>query len=336
MKKFKQLLALTLVLVFAVGMCPDPAALAAEIVARGECGTNGNNLTWTLDSDWTLTISGHGEMADYFYPTSPPWYRYRENIKTVIIENGVHSIGAWAFTYFYALESMTIPGSVQSIGTYAFCNSSLKSVTIPGNVQSIGGDAFAYCHDLENVTISDGVQTIGQNTFDGCKNLTEIYIPKSVTTIKQNAFKDCIWLKDVYYGGSEQDWRAIDFTEEGNTVLLYGATIHYNSEMPTPEPTEPPATDTPTTEPPATDVPTTEPPATDTPTTEPPATEEPVLGDLNGSGGLDSGDATLILRAVVGVGTPLTKEQIALADMNGNGSVDAGDATQILRIVVAA
>lgn len=115
------------------------------------------------------------------------------------------------------------------------------------------------------------------------------------------------------------------YWEDASTPLsaeYVGTVLQYDSSLSTavpPETTEPPVTDTPETTPPV--------------TTEPPATEEPSQGDLNGSGELDSGDATLVLRDVVGTGK-LTDEQRKRADMNGNGIVDAGDATIILRIVV--
>ncbi|MBQ6863822.1 MAG: hypothetical protein IJO14_06255, partial [Clostridia bacterium] len=66
------------------------SADAATIVNSGTCG---ENLTWTLDSDGVLTIAGTGEMRNYSSPTSVPWYSNRSAIKTVIIENGVTSIG---------------------------------------------------------------------------------------------------------------------------------------------------------------------------------------------------------------------------------------------------
>lgn len=89
---------------------------------------------------------------------------------------------------------------------------------------------------------------------------------------------------------------------------------------------------TPTIEP--TVEPTTEPPATDTPTTEPPATEDPFLkGDVNLNSMLDAGDATLVLRHVVG-NIVLTDRQIFIGDMNENDDLDAGDATIILRLIV--
>ena len=82
-------------------LCVLPAAdaKAAEIVASGNCGADGDNLTWTLDDDGLLTISGEGEMADYSSSSSnrSPWYDYRSRILSVSIGDSVTSIGVRAF-----------------------------------------------------------------------------------------------------------------------------------------------------------------------------------------------------------------------------------------------
>ena len=127
-------------------------ALAVDIVDSGTCGAKGSNLTWTLDSEGVLTISGSGGMHDYDGPSSPPWYRSRSMVKSAVIADGVTSIGEWAFFGCGSLTSVTIPNSVTSIGRYAFyyCTS-LTSVTIPDSVTSIGGSAFYNCTSLTDV-----------------------------------------------------------------------------------------------------------------------------------------------------------------------------------------
>ena len=127
---------------------------ATGVVASGTCGAegDGSNLTWTLDSEGVLTISGSGGMHDYDGPSSPPWYRSRSMVKSAVIADGVTSIGEWAFFGCGSLTSVTIPNSVTSIGRYAFyyCTS-LTSVTIPDSVTSIGGSAFYNCTSLTDV-----------------------------------------------------------------------------------------------------------------------------------------------------------------------------------------
>lgn len=183
------------------------AALAADVVKSGTCGAegDGSNLTWTLDSEGVLTISGSGGMHDYNSPSSPPWYRSRSMVKSAVIADGVTSIGEWAF----------------------FVCRSLTSVTIPDSVTRIGKGAFSECTSLTSVTIPDGVTSIGKETFCNCGSLTSVTIPNSVTSIGWYAFYNCMSLAYVYYAGSEAQWKAISISSAGNNNLLT-ANIHYN------------------------------------------------------------------------------------------------------------
>ena len=202
---------------------------ATGVVASGTCGAegDGSNLTWTLDSEGVLTISGSGDMHGYG-SSDAPWYGSRSRVKSAVIAEGVTSIGEWAFFGCGSLTSVTIPNSVTSIGRYAFyyCTS-LTSVTIPDSVTSIGWLAFNGCTSLTSVTIPDGVTIINDAVFNGCTSLTSVTIPDSVTSIGGSAFYNCTSLTDVYYAGSEAQWKAISISSTGNNGLLT-ANIHYN------------------------------------------------------------------------------------------------------------
>ena len=80
--------------------------------------TEGDNLTWTLTADGTMTISGEGAMKDYSYGS--PATKKKDSVKKVVIEDGVTSIGYPAFSDCTGLESIEIPSDVTSIGDYAF------------------------------------------------------------------------------------------------------------------------------------------------------------------------------------------------------------------------
>ena len=113
-------------------------------------GTTGQ-CVWTLtgsDNNYTLTISGTGDMEDYHSPV--PWYyENRESIVTVIINKGVTSIGDYAFSWCKNLTSINIPESVTYVGDYAFSEcEDLTSINIPGSVTSIGDYAFSWCKNL--------------------------------------------------------------------------------------------------------------------------------------------------------------------------------------------
>jgi len=105
-------------------MVNEPESIyGANIVISGNCGAEGNeaNVTYQLDSDGVLTISGSGAMADYAASgTSAPWYNDRSSIDTIIIEEGITNIGNYAFKNCNNLETIEIPMGVTSIGTYSF------------------------------------------------------------------------------------------------------------------------------------------------------------------------------------------------------------------------
>lgn len=128
------------------GIVPFVAvAESNETVKSGICG---DNLTWVLNDEGTLNISGTGDM------TNVSWDSEKESIKKVIIENGVTSIGYNAFSDCKGLTSITIPNSVTNIDRNAFFDcTGLTSVTIPNSVTSIGNGVFCFCSGLTEITI---------------------------------------------------------------------------------------------------------------------------------------------------------------------------------------
>lgn len=138
-------------------------------VSAATSGTCGDNLTWTLDDNGMLTISGTGDMPMWNSSGDVPWCITRENIKAAIIQGGVTSIGAWTFDDCENLTNISIPESITSIGKMAFYNcQGLTGISIPVSVTSIGEWAFSYCENLkdvyytgseeqwENISIGDG------------------------------------------------------------------------------------------------------------------------------------------------------------------------------------
>ena len=139
-------------------------------------------------------------MTDYNTSNFPdiPWYSRREEIKKVVITDGVTNIGNYAFYDCDALTSIEIPNSVTSIGEKAFYDcSSLPFVIIPNSVTSIGKAVFEYCSGLTSAVIPNSVTSIGECTFYSCGNLTSVTIPNSVTRIEDEAFGGCESLTSV-------------------------------------------------------------------------------------------------------------------------------------------
>ena len=120
------------------------------IVSSGECGPC---LTWTLDDEGKLTISGYGGME--WITDDAPWAAYSSSIRTVILEDGVTEVGYCAFYKCTNLNSINLPSTLKEILYYAFAGcTGLKSVTIPGNVKLIDDCAFADCSSITDVYYS--------------------------------------------------------------------------------------------------------------------------------------------------------------------------------------
>ncbi len=172
-----------------VAICATTLAWADD---SGWCG-----VTYTyVSSTGTLTISGTGTMEDFTSSSKVPWNAYSSSIKKVVIENGVTSIGKYAFYGCTGLTSVTIPNSVTSIGLFAFMGcTGLTSVTIPNSVTSIEGRAFEGCTALTSATIPNSVTSIGSSAFSGCTSLTgKVVIPEGVTSIENSTFSGCTGL----------------------------------------------------------------------------------------------------------------------------------------------
>lgn len=194
----------------------DGKILREENAVKSGVGTDG--LAWEISDDGVLTISGSGPMADYgwFGDEAAPWREYYFDILSVVIEEGVTSIGNMAF---YGCSKLTqpveIPDSVTGIGEEAFrdCTAltgvkigsgvsaipggcfwdchALADVQLPAGISVIGDGAFSNCTSLGNIILSDGLTEIGANAFSGCTALTGIAIPDSVTKIDSLAFSLC-------------------------------------------------------------------------------------------------------------------------------------------------
>jgi len=136
-------------------------------------GICGDDATWIL-RDSTLTISGSGAMYNYTDSVAP-WSTYRLEIKEVVVNDSVTTIGSNAF----------------------FSCTGLTSITIPNSVTTIGESAFFRCTGLTSVTIGSGVTSIGENAFERCTGLTSVTIPNSVTSIGDYAFNGCTGIKNV-------------------------------------------------------------------------------------------------------------------------------------------
>ena len=205
----KRILSLLLALCLLAGMIP--AASAAEIIASGTCG---ENLTWTLDSEGTLTVSGEGAMDNYdrkgqvdnITGTTAPWFRNDLTVKHVVVEPGVTKLGHYAFAALSDLESVSLPegeGVSLVINSYVFAN----------------------CDALETIYLPESVTGMGTGSFNGCDSLTTANLPASLTTLGTYTFKNCVSLKNVEMG----QW---DYTVNSLKGLFYGCSALETVDLP--------------------------------------------------------------------------------------------------------
>ena len=241
MKKLKKLFSMLLVASMLMAMFPAGAFGENEIVLGNEAVTYAlkeplggeiDNLNWTLDTNGVLTISGEGDMKDFFMPA--PWGAYgrAQHVTSVVVEDGVTSIGLRAFADCFNLTTVTIADSVTKLGSDVFVNCVLLTgIDLPDNLTSIGSSAFSGCTALEAITIPDTVTEIGQYAFFECAKLTTIVLPTGVTVISANTFEECTGLKTVAFSPLVTEIGAYAFKNCAieNVALFFGLTSIGNS-----------------------------------------------------------------------------------------------------------
>ena len=178
---------------------------AADTVSSGSCGAegDGSNLTWTLDSDGVLTISGSGAISDYERGKTP-WSDLCGDIKNVIVGEGVTRVGNNAF---YDCKEIT-------------------AVSLPDSLQSLGNAAFGWCYNLKSIKLPQGLQSIGIGAFYWNRAIPEITIPGSVQEIGAGAFARCVAMEAIRVEKDNAVYCDIDgvlFDKAGTTLVQYPA-----------------------------------------------------------------------------------------------------------------
>ena len=157
------LAALLLVSVFA------PVVVCAESATSGTCG---EGINWSY-SNYTLTISGEGEMAD-----GSPWEAYKDRIETVILTGGITKIGEGAFENYDALEKVHFGDALVEIGKRAFydCND-IVEIRLPATFRRFGEESFRNCQSLQRVICEGGIVPSFKSSCLYTGNYISIFYP---------------------------------------------------------------------------------------------------------------------------------------------------------------
>lgn len=179
--------------------------VSADILYSGSCG---DNVTYTIDDEYNLTISGDGRIDDYanYGDVNIPWKSYRVNIPAVKIERGITYIGSFSLCGLQNIETVDIPETVSEIGSRAFGWTGISNIHLPSALIYISSYSFCDCKSLTTIEIPENVTSIQERAFEGCTSLQSIRLHKNITKIEENAFNKCTALKTVYYYGTEEDW----------------------------------------------------------------------------------------------------------------------------------
>lgn len=211
---------------------PAPAAVTGDasytvtwssVIASGALTST---ASWVLDADGVLTVSGTGSTPNYSSASGAPWYAYESDITKVVYEDGITSIGDYAFQG-YDFAEIEIAETVTTIGKYALNGCKYTSLTLPAGLTSLGENALANSSSLESLNIPAGITTTnwGYSTLRGLKSitvdsgntalsadgtamfnkettviyfairgLTEYTVPATVTEIADGAFQYCYYL----------------------------------------------------------------------------------------------------------------------------------------------
>ena len=218
----KRILSFLLSSIFLLGVCCVNTRAAAT-VASGICG---DGVSWVLDYNGTMTLTGKGDMYDYQLDNDEngvgdndaiPWSGYRALVKKVVIGDGITKIGNWSFKSCRNLQEIAMADSVTVIGNQAFYHCvSLSKIKWSAKTKSIGWDAFKDCTSLSSVIIPSKISVIYGTAFYWCTSLTDIQFIGSKPEIYSDAFQDVT--ATVFYPANDNSWKLGEFSSYGGKL----------------------------------------------------------------------------------------------------------------------
>ena len=197
---------LTALIILSALFCCGAMAEEVTIIDSGDCGAEGDNVTWVLDSAGTLTISGEGKMMDYTLSSKSPWLANDDVIQSILIKDGISVIGSYSFCFCSSVKSLTIPDSLTSIYSHAFyecislqniyCQSLMQWLNISiadyyANPMLYGSKLYINHELLTSAVIPSRIKYIRDYAFYNCNSLVSVVIPDGISSIGYTAFTNC-------------------------------------------------------------------------------------------------------------------------------------------------
>ena len=193
-----------------------------NVLAKGETGGG----EWILYDDGDFVING--TYVSGYSRGNAPWYRYHNQIKKIVVEDGINRIGNAAFYGCDNVLEVDIANTVTSIEFDAFRNcTKLQAIILPRNLTKMGDCVFRDCKSLEKVEIPESLTSIPERTFMGCSSLENIKLPKSIKVIGDSIFENCSNLRQIHL---PEGIDRIPVSAFYNCKKLYGVYIPYSVE----------------------------------------------------------------------------------------------------------
>lgn len=214
----------TLCLTLLLSLCLAVSASADADIADANFADG--KLHWNISAERVLTISvvddNDGVMPDYTSSVNAPWYPYRSQIDSIVVEEGVTALGSYAFYGLSSAETVSLPTTLTALGASCFQEcSKLTAVTVPNGVSEIPNSAFYCCYALTSITIPEGVEELTSGSaFYLCNSLSSITLPSTLTRLGGSGMFYGTAITDVYFSGTLNQWLNIVFTDSWNGLPM--------------------------------------------------------------------------------------------------------------------
>lgn len=202
-------------------------------IDEGKCGLKAK---YVLSADGTLTISGSGEI------TNTNWSTFKEQVKKVVIGDGIVNIPDYAFSGYENLTEVVMTNTIQNMGTFVFNGCKLLTeINLSTRLEELPKNMFYGCSSLEEIAIPNNIKAISDNVFYGCTNLNEIQMSNNIESFGRNVFDDTAfydnsenWEGNILYCGNvlvvaKSDIAGEVSVKEGTRIISDGAFYNCNS-----------------------------------------------------------------------------------------------------------